>query len=335
MGGVLDEEALERGARGWAVDVRGDELHPRGHESRRDLPGAEAQRGRGDPHGARVDVDAVEVLLEDRRADRLGRGDQALFEVERVEEVEGLEQEMPASTRRIEEAQLGERATRARRRVGAVHPEGPARVDRRRGVIGDEARAEGALHQELHQVRAGVDARRRDHVGASHLGDLLHAHRLEEAVLLVAVPALIGPAERFATLKGLVGGARFALELLVPGEEREATRARVGRGLPGRRVRGRIEHREQGGIEASGREAAPRESAHGPGVGALAPELVAFIDRPLERAAELDREGGEEVLGARWHDQDAAEERGILAEFAGVAASSRAPPRARRSMPVT
>src|ERR1017187_10367848 len=65
------------------------------------------QRSDRNLDGPFVDIDAKEVVVEDGGADLFGRLKNGLFLVHRVQEVEGLEQEMTRAASRVQEGQFG------------------------------------------------------------------------------------------------------------------------------------------------------------------------------------------------------------------------------------
>src|SRR5437899_9824705 len=67
------------------------------------------QRGLSHLSSALVDIDAVQIVLENRSTDTLRLRDLTLFLVHAVEKVEGLQQEVSGPARRIEECNLANR----------------------------------------------------------------------------------------------------------------------------------------------------------------------------------------------------------------------------------
>src|SRR5262245_44648524 len=109
---MLLEEPLKILGYGRQVDVRRDEVHATRHKVANLFLRLHDEREGGDLHCALVNIDAMEVSLENGSADLRRVGERPLLEVHRVEQLEGLNQEVTAATCWIEERDLGDRLLR-------------------------------------------------------------------------------------------------------------------------------------------------------------------------------------------------------------------------------
>src|SRR5579875_168851 len=134
---------------------------------------------------------------------------------------------MPAAGRRVDERDFRDTLSRRRGAICLANVVAPPLGKPRCRMHCRPNRAERILDQELDDVVLSIDARRRNDIRTGDLEALLGADAVEDPILLLRVPILIGPPKSVRCNENILAGSGLTLRR-DPAREQFDTPAKSG-----------------------------------------------------------------------------------------------------------